>query len=133
MASIYDMPDEILLEVFKRLSFNDLINARTVCKRWRKISKDKSLYKHLRITSDRNLASLANCIAENSDVVSSAVVEYLRPNEVDLAAESFRKCANLVTLHFRKCELPIAVLSIFSHKATLRQCTVQIDLNQRLH
>ncbi|KAM8973543.1 F-box/LRR-repeat protein 12-like [Pelodytes ibericus] len=44
------LPDSVLLEVLSFLSVRDLIRSRRVCKRWKRLVMDKSLWRHVDLT-----------------------------------------------------------------------------------
>uniref|UniRef100_A0A663N8P9 S-phase kinase associated protein 2 n=1 Tax=Athene cunicularia TaxID=194338 RepID=A0A663N8P9_ATHCN len=46
----YLIPDELLLAIFVYLPLNDLLEASLVCKRWRRLSFDESLWQSLDLT-----------------------------------------------------------------------------------
>ena len=43
-AGFEDMPDEIILQIFKHLEFYDNASSSQVCKRWKLLSEDQSLW-----------------------------------------------------------------------------------------
>jgi hypothetical protein len=46
----YELPSEILLEIFRLLSPKDLCKCASVCKLWRKIAHDEILWYHLNLS-----------------------------------------------------------------------------------
>ena len=48
-----DLPDEIVLKIFKKLDIKDLLNCGMVSKRIRAISKDESLWEKLNLCNKR--------------------------------------------------------------------------------
>ena len=44
-----DMPDEIVLQIFKHLEFYDNATSAQVCKRWKLLSEDQSLWKKINL------------------------------------------------------------------------------------
>ena len=52
MASIQDLPDEIILKVIKYLSINQLVKFGEVSKRMKDISCDKSLWQNMNLSRD---------------------------------------------------------------------------------
>ena len=49
-ASFYDLPDKILLQIFKNLEFYDNASASQVCTRWKKACEDQSLWLKINLT-----------------------------------------------------------------------------------
>ena len=44
-----DMPDEIILQIFKHLEFYDNASSSQVCKRWKLLSEDQSLWQRINL------------------------------------------------------------------------------------
>ena len=44
-----DMPDEIVLEIFKHLEFYDNASSSQVCKRWKLLSEDQSIWQKINL------------------------------------------------------------------------------------
>lgn len=50
-SSLYEIPDECLVEVFRSLDLDVLLSCGYVCKRWQQIALDESLWKGTRFTA----------------------------------------------------------------------------------
>ena len=48
-AAFEDMPDEIVLQIFKHLEFYDNASSSQVCKRWKLLSEDQSLWQKINL------------------------------------------------------------------------------------
>ena len=48
-AAFEDMPDEIVLQIFKHLEFHDNASSSQVCKRWKLLSEDQSLWQKINL------------------------------------------------------------------------------------
>ena len=48
-AAFEDMPDEIVLQIFKHLEFYDNASSSQVCKRWKLLSEDQSLWERINL------------------------------------------------------------------------------------
>ena len=48
-ASFDDMPDEIILQIFKHLEFHDNAASSQVCKRWKLLSEDQFLWQKINL------------------------------------------------------------------------------------
>ena len=49
-AGFEDMPDEIVLQIFKHLEFYDNASSSQVCKRWKLLSEDQSLWQKINLS-----------------------------------------------------------------------------------
>jgi hypothetical protein len=48
-AAFEDMPDEVILQIFKHLEFYDNASSSQVCKRWKLLSEDQSLWQKINL------------------------------------------------------------------------------------
>ena len=48
-AAFEDMPDEVVLQIFKHLEFHDNASSSQVCKRWKLLSEDQSLWQKINL------------------------------------------------------------------------------------
>ena len=48
-AAFEDMPDEVVLQIFKHLEFYDNASSSQVCKRWKLLSEDQSLWQKINL------------------------------------------------------------------------------------
>ena len=48
-AAFEDLPDEVVLQIFKHLEFYDNASSSQVCKRWKLLSKDQSLWQKINL------------------------------------------------------------------------------------
>ena len=60
MSSIEDLPDEIILRIFKNLDFEELFSWYQVSKRFRAISQDACLWKKVNIWDENTPVGLEN-------------------------------------------------------------------------
>ena len=54
MVTIYNLPEEVMLNIFKWLPYRDLIFAGTTCKQLHRVSKDDNLLKKIVQTEFKN-------------------------------------------------------------------------------
>ena len=52
-ASFDDLPDEIILQIFKNLEFYDNAASAQVCKRWKLLSEDQTLWQKINLVSKK--------------------------------------------------------------------------------
>ncbi|EDL25117.1 F-box and leucine-rich repeat protein 12, isoform CRA_d [Mus musculus] len=50
MATLFDLPDLVLLEIFSYLPVRDRIRISRVCHRWKRLVDDRWLWRHVDLT-----------------------------------------------------------------------------------
>ena len=99
MASIQDLPDEIILKVIEYLNINQLIKFGEVSKRMRAVRNDKSLWKKINLSND----DLRDCYIYHEIDVPSGFVKMVIENGCEY-----------LSLHFVKVGTPGIPISMTS-------------------
>ncbi|CAK1579367.1 unnamed protein product [Parnassius mnemosyne] len=103
------LPDEIILYVFKFLPLETLLICEKVCRHWRKLAHDTTLWRHFVIiysgkpgqseVSEKNL----EIICSHSQIIFCLKLQYLY-NYQDIKS-IMEKCCNLVSIELVMCRL----------------------------
>lgn len=112
------IPDSLLLKVFEYLSVKDICLLSRVCKRWRQIASDKTLWRHIDLTNMRmNLKKawkfyrtrLSDCVLslklKGQSSGSSNTVQRKHFMSDALMEEISVKCPNINALEISKTDL----------------------------
>ena len=53
MATIQELPDEIMMEIFSLMSIKQICRCAQVCQRWRILSEDESLWQKINLSDKK--------------------------------------------------------------------------------
>ena len=53
MATIEELPDEIMMEIFLLMSIKEICRCAQVCQRWRILSEDESLWRKINLSDKK--------------------------------------------------------------------------------
>lgn len=102
-----ELPEIIILEIFKYFSIKEKLILRNVCKRWKELLHDFSIWKEIRVNEEITLVTsllfklLVEDFAITIQSINFSYVEWVRDNDVIFLA---RRCKNLRQLSIKSCQ-----------------------------
>ncbi|XP_023934854.2 F-box/LRR-repeat protein 7 [Bicyclus anynana] len=106
---INGLPDELLLDIFKRLPLETLLTCEHVCKHWNKLAKDPAVWKHILLIysgkpgqseiSEKNL----DIITSNPEYVYRIKIQYVYNYSVIKSV--IEHCFKLTSLELVMCRI----------------------------
>ena len=103
-----DLPEEVLLMIFRYLSTSDLINSiRKVCARWKRITKDRTLYQYVVIDQKLSLRAVLKLLRKNRKHITS--IELKRRTDVNRILTLIPECTNLLSLRMVSCQGQVSI------------------------
>lgn len=101
MASVANLPPEILLEIFRYLPLRDVLCINDVCHNWISLTKYKVLYKVVLITGDVKLVQILKIFSTFANVVETVILNERKDTNIIL--KSLAECSNLRRLKIKNC------------------------------
>lgn len=101
MASITNLPPELLLEIFEYLPLKDVLTVKNVCDDWASLTTYKCLYKEVTVHADVRLEELLNVLYTHGNVVE--VVTLTDRKDANAILKALAKCRNLKCLSMKNC------------------------------
>lgn len=102
MASLSTLPEELLLMIFRKVTTSDLLKVSAVCRKWRRLIHDHSLYERLIIDDKLKSDVVARILHRYADIVSYVVLK--NRGDVNDILPLLARCSNLTTLKLISCQ-----------------------------
>ncbi|XP_045496439.1 F-box protein SKIP19-like [Colias croceus] len=109
LVQLNDLPDELIVLIFKYLALEEILTCENVCKRWRKLARDPCLWRQFAFVysgkpgqsevSDKNLM----IIITHSEIIYSLKIQYVYNYSV--IKDVIEKCNNLISLELVMCRI----------------------------
>lgn len=106
-APIDILPDELLIEIFKLLPLDELLQCENVCRRWRKVARDAVLWRRIIIVCSGQLGEISE---KNLEIIDShrkwvhcLKIQYILNYPVIKSVTN--KCSNLISLELIMCRI----------------------------
>ncbi|XP_068624869.1 F-box/LRR-repeat protein 7-like [Battus philenor] len=103
------LPNELLLSVFKFLPLETLLSCENVCRRWRKLARDPSLWKNLVVVYSRQPGSSEvseknlQLINTHSQYIFCLKLHYI--HNYQHIKSIMEKCENLISIELIMCQI----------------------------
>jgi len=101
MASVAQLPPEVLLEIFEYLPLRDLVSMPEVCAAWRPLIAYRSLYRRVALTGDLKLEHILRVLARYAAVVES--VSMADRKDANAILRALAECPALKRLKLTNC------------------------------
>ncbi len=101
MASVADLPPEILLQIFEYLPLRDVLCMKDVCRNWKPLIKYKSLYRAISVNVDVKLDLLLKILSTYDNVIQTVTLSNRK--DTNLILKSLAGCPNLRRLKIKNC------------------------------
>ena len=102
MAQLSQLPEELLLVIFRHVPTSNLANISMVCKKWRRLANDFSLYHRLIIDMKMKQETAKRLIRKYTDDILH--IEIKNRNDTNELLPHVAKCSNLYGLKLISCQ-----------------------------
>ncbi|XP_026759686.2 F-box/LRR-repeat protein 7-like [Galleria mellonella] len=106
---INKLPDELLISIFKLLPLESLLHSENVCKRWRKLVQDKTLWKNIVLVYSGKPGQSEDChrnieiLLSHSELVHCLKLQYVYNYSLSKLIAGY--CDNLISLELVMCSI----------------------------
>lgn len=101
MASVAELPPEVLLEIFEYLPLRDLVCMAEVCPRWKPLLAYRSLYKNIWLTGELKLDQILRVLSRYAPVIES--VSMTDRKDTNAILKALAECPALKRLKMKNC------------------------------
>lgn len=126
------LPDELILYIFKFLSLEEVLTCEIVCRRWRKLSRDPGIWRHILVVysgkpgqtevSKKNL----DIIKSHNQYIYCIKIQYVY--DYSFIISLLQSCINLISLELVMCRLQSDFVEYIKLWPKLRKFNVKNSL-----
>ena len=101
MASIENLPDEILLQIFQYFTMKELLRLQQVNQQWRRVASDRTFFSTISITENESNSYIAVLLSRSRNAINHLSI--MEHNDIDFLAPLISECINLESLSVKLC------------------------------